>query len=113
MTKVIRLTSASQFFGICRQMGAENKAASAKDDFRAEYVDLHGNDQATRDEAWSEVIRHEKFAADLVKFALKYWPKDDIEEGVCEDAIKTFDGDHYLAAVLVALEIEKQTGETK
>lgn len=96
-----------------RERTRSEKAQEAKDNFRAEYIDLHGNIQDTREETWSEVIRHEKFAADLVTFALKYWPKDDIEEGVCEDAIKTFDGDHYLAAVLVALEIEKQTGETK
>ena len=96
-----------------RERTRSEKAQEAKDNFRAEYVDLHGNDEATREEAWSEVIRHYAFAADLVTFALKYWKADDIEEGVCEDAIKTFDGDHYLAAVLVALEIEKQTGEKK
>ena len=92
---------------------AASKAMDAKDQFRAEYEDLHGFNAATYAEAWQEIECHEAFAADLVTFALKYWPKDDIEEGVCEDAIKTFDGDHYLAAVLVALEIEKQTGETK
>lgn len=96
-----------------REGTRSEKAADAKFEFRAEYQELHGISFATSDEAWSEVIRHEAFAADLVTFALKHWPKDDIEEGVCEDAIKTFDGDHYLAAVLVALEIEKQTGETK
>ena len=96
-----------------RERTRSEKAYDAVTEFCAEYVDLHGNDQATREESWSEVIRHEAFAADLVTFALKYWKADDIEEGVCEDAIKTFDGDHYLAAVLVALEIEKQTGETK
>lgn len=96
-----------------RERTRSEKAQEAKDNFRAEYECLHGGCAATRDEAWSEVIRHEAFAAELVTFALKYWKADDIEEGVCEDAIKTFDGDHYLAAVLVALEIEKQTGETK
>lgn len=96
-----------------RERTRSEKAQDAKDNFRAEYRDLHGNNWASHEEAWSEVIRHDQFAADLVTFALKYWKADDIEEGVCEDAIKTFDGDHYLAAVLVALEIEKQTGETK
>lgn len=96
-----------------RERTRSEKAQGAKDNFRAEYIDLHGLNGATMVESWKEIQRHEVFAADLVAFALKYWPKDDIEEGVCEDAIKTFDGDHYLAAVLVALEIEKQTGETK
>lgn len=96
-----------------RDRTRSEKAAEARDNFRAEYIDLHGRYADTAIESWNEVIRHEDFAADLVTFALKYWKADDIEEGVCEDAIKTFDGDHYLAAVLVALEIEKQTGETK
>ena len=96
-----------------RERTRSEKAADARFAFHAEYVDLHGLNAASVTEAWQEIERTEQFAADLVTFALKYWPKDDIEEGVCEDAIKTFDGDHYLAAVLVALEIEKQTGETK
>lgn len=96
-----------------RERTRSEKAQSAKDDFYAEYIDLHGKCIATINEAWLEIEVTERFAADLVTFALKYWKADDIEEGVCEDAIKTFDGDHYLAAVLVALEIEKQTGETK
>lgn len=84
-----------------------DKAMAARDQFLADYVDMHGSNAATANDAWEELERTEKFARDLVEFAAKYWVLDDIQEGVAEDAIKQFDGDHYLAACIVDEEIEK------
>lgn len=92
-----------------RTRSAQQRATDQTNEFIADFVDNHGHNQATRDEAYQTVSRLERMAQDVVNLVAKYSAPDDAENtteyliGALSDGRDEAD----LASYLVAAIIEK------
>lgn len=89
---------------------AQQHATACTNDFLAEYVERHGECQATRQEAWETVARLENMAADVVNLVLKYEKPDDVagtSEAVLGCLLNAHGDEFGLAAALASSTLEK------
>ena len=85
-------------------------ATSATNDFIKDFVEAHGECQATRQEAWEIVARLESMASDVVNLVLKYEKPDDVagtSEAVLGCILSIYGDEFGLAAALASSTLEK------
>lgn len=89
---------------------AQQAATSAVNDFISDFVEAHGECQATRDEAYQTVSRLENMAADVVNLVMKYEKPDDVagtSEAVLGCILSIYGDEFGLAAALASSTLEK------
>ena len=93
---------------------AQELATIATNSFISDFVERHGECQATRQEAWETVARLENMAADVVNLVLKYEKPDDVagtSEAVLGCILSIYGDEFGLAAALASSTLEKITEE--